>query len=324
MPRGPNLRKCSACGAYVVAQHAGDLRRFNCVTGNLANGVSVPDQCWQRRFPKFGPSVLAAMSPLHVNNHEQNVSLQRTAATAEALAVLAEAGRLDTEAVTELMRKHTLFRVRRLREKLPHDVPFLATIDDAIRLGGWRKKYKRPSRAKPKPPKPPQPPKPPAPQPTALSPDFARAMILWENATRERAKRKSEAGHPYHPQILQRRLTDARRFLEFLQADGVTSWSNVAQRHLDAFVVEVNYGAAKRAYTFLRHIRNRFRFTAKLQRPKRRRPDMLKHIATETELARALENARNMGSATTCWCCLHSVTRCASPRWSIFGWPTST
>lgn len=262
------------------------MRRYNCVTGGLASGRSLPPDCWQYRFPTFGKVALATVPSNKVDSRVESMRHSRNVALSERVATLGEAGKLDVDAVTELVREFGLVRVRALRAHLPKKCSLNAAIDEAIRLGRWRKPVTK--KLKPRKIHPPKPAKPPRP---TLSPEFEKAIADWKVFSDERAARLKEANRPYDPLTVPRRIEDARRFLEFLQAEGVTQWPMLAQRHLDAYTVATDRSSAQRAYTFLRFAQRRFRFTTKLKRPADAKRNMLDDIATEDQVRVALENA---------------------------------
>lgn len=273
------------CSAYAVAPSPGYLRRYNCVTGGVAKGVRPPAACWQRRFPRVGHSILAAMPTLTVDSQPQRVRLSRYVALGESIATLAEARRLDVDAVTDLIREYGLFRFLRVREKLPDDPAVVAAIDEAMKLGRWR----APPKKGPKKPKPARPPKPAAP---TLAPDFEKAIALWRDVSQERARQMIARGNKYESSTADRREADARRFLTFVESQGVARWPDVAQRHLDAFTLHTSRGAAKRVFTFLRFAQKKFPFAGKILRPRERRPDILARLASEHDVQQALDKAR--------------------------------
>lgn len=277
-------RKCGVCSASVVAPSDGYIRRYNCVTGGLAKGMSLPLECWQHCFPKFGKAALATIPSINVNDHTMRERHLRNVALSETVATLGEVGRLDVDAVTDLVREYGLVRVRELRARLPKKCPLNPAIDEAIRLGRWHKpKTRKPKAPKVRPPKPARP---------LLSPEFEKAIADWTVFSEQRAQRMKEGSNPYDPLTVPRRIEDARRFLEYLQSEGATQWPMLSQRHLDGYVMVTDRSAAQRAYTFLRFAQRRFRVTAKLKRPKDANRNILADIATEDQVRVALENAR--------------------------------
>lgn len=282
--RRQRARKCGVCDVCVVAPTLGYLRRYNCATGGVAKGATLPPACWQKRYPTFGKIVLAAMPAVVVNDATARKRHLRYLAMAEAVASLAEQGRFDVDAVTELVREQGLFRVLQMRTRLPAKSLLVKAIDEAIRLGRWHKpSVKKPKVRKVRPPKPARP---------VLPPEFEKAIAEWKEFSEQRAQRMLEGNNRYDPGTVPRRVEDARRFLEYLHAEGVTDWANLAQRHVDAYVMTTNRSAAQRAYTFLRFAKRRFRFKSQVVRPKDAKRNMLEDIATEDQVRVALENAR--------------------------------
>lgn len=252
-------------------------------------GATLPRDCWQLRYPKFGKTMLAAMPAISVNDATARARHLRYVTMAETVAALAEKGRFDVDAVTELVREHGLFRVRQLRARLPAKSALVSTIDEAVRLGRWHKpKVKKPKARKVRPPKPARP---------ALPPEFEKAIADWKEFSEQRAKRMLEGNNPYNLDTVARRVEDARQFLEFLLSEGVNDWSNLAQRHIDAYVVTTNRSAAQRAYTFLRFAKRRFRFKSSVVRPRDSQRNILNDIATEAQVKTALDNARRQPDA---------------------------
>ena len=105
--------------------------------------------------------------------------------------------------------------------------------------------------------------------------DFRRVLEGFLRASIRRFETKRDRGHDYSEYTVYRRVLVAVDFCRFLEGQGVLSWQEVMQRHLDAFCAARTREQGGRVYPFLLHARRVAPVSAKLRRPRsRRRPTL--------------------------------------------------
>lgn len=259
MERGPQLRRCVACGARAINAY-GKVGHYNCVTGAIAKGNGRPSECWIIRHPTLAEPFLAALHPVKAQGKPTNDFFDRKITFAREVMVLEQQNKLTAETLKPLVEAFGRANTGKFIGSLPGDHPIKLKLTAVFRRT-------RP----PKPSKLPKNPRPPV-EIIELPPEFEKAIAIWSDISHRRAARHIKNGNTYEVRTASRRVQDARRFLEFLVKNGVTSWANVSQIHLDEFTVSHPRRLAQKAFSFWRAIRGHFPMLAKLVGPRREKP----------------------------------------------------
>ena len=104
-----------------------------------------------------------------------------------------------------------------------------------------------------------------------IRPEFHRVLEGFLRASIKRFETKRTRGHNYSEYTVYRRVLVAADFCRFLEGQGVQSWQQVMQRHLDAFCVARTREQGQKAYPFLNYARWVAPVSAKLRSPRNKR-----------------------------------------------------
>lgn len=291
MKRGPKIRPCIACGAKAITAYLTD-GYFNCVTGQLADGISQPGECWSRRFPTLAEPFLQALRPVKVQGKTTKAFFEKKTKFALGIIELEQQGELTAETLKPLVEAIGRIFAGKFIASLSNEFAIKEKLQCAYR-GTRTPKLPKTAAQKEKA------------EPLELPDEFERALAVWSDISHRRAERQKKIGNSYHPRTAIRRVNDARRFLEFLVKNGVTNWANVSQIHLDDFTVKTNRRLAQKAFMFWNAIRSHFPMQAKLVRPRNKRDDpIMNHIISESQYKSVLTIASRSEDAQIALCLL--------------------
>ena len=255
-------RTCNVCGGSLLAQPPEIDRGHNCASlGSLLVG-SLPDQCWLRSSCERDHELVRALG---ATRRDRGAHTRLLAALQRAAVAIRSAPLLDdtaARALREAAGDRLVSVCRHMLRNLPRDsalaeflgqIPNVAgksahTIAGAVKAveacGDVRREFRR------------------------VLEGFLRASI-------RRFKTKRDRGHDYSEYTVYRRVLVAVDFCRFLEGEGVLSWQEVMQRHLDAYCAARTRAQGRRVYPFLVHARRVAPVSAKLRSPRgRRRPTL--------------------------------------------------
>lgn len=292
MTRGPQPRRCVACGATVIDAYRKD-GHFNCVTGTIAQGLDRPAECWFIQHQDLAQPFLEALRPIKNQGKITTAKFEKKAAFAKGVITLETENNLTRETLKPLVEIFGRVHTGRLIAAIDPKYPIKAKL---ISLFHGQRKHK----ALPKPPKTAKPPKP-VPEIIELPPEFDKALEIWSEISHRRANRQIKIGNNYDAKTASRRVADARKFLEFLVKNGVRSWASVSQVHLDEFTVTFPRRLAQKAFSFWNAIRTHFPMHAKLVGPrKEKNTPITERIISEEKyrsILKAVSQERDTGLA---------------------------
>ena len=255
-------RRCNVCGGSLLAVPPDIDRGHNCASlGSLLVG-SPPEQCWLRSSSERDYELVRALG---ATRRDRRAETQLQAALQRAALAIRSAPLLDNTAL-QALREATGDRLvpvcRHMIRNLPQDsafADFLLQIPDvpsrdAHTIAGAVKVVEACD---------------------DVRPEFRRVLEGFLRASIRRFETKRDRGHDYSQYTVYRRVLVAADFCRFLEGQGVLSWQEVMQRHLDAFCAARTREQGQRVYPFLVHARRVAPVSAKLRSPRsRRRPTL--------------------------------------------------
>lgn len=90
-----------------------------------------------------------------------------------------------------------------------------------------------------------------------LPDELKRAADDWVAFSIKRHRTKTERGHTSSLSTVDRRIHEIVRFCRFLRDQGIERWPDVAQRHLDEYILLHHPRAGQKVFTFLKWLRRR-------------------------------------------------------------------
>ena len=105
---------------------------------------------------------------------------------------------------------------------------------------------------------------------TDIRPELRRVLEGFLRASIKRLETKRTRGHDYGEYTVYRRVQVAADFCRFLEGQGIQSWQQVMQRHLDAYCAARTRQQGQRVYPFVSYARRVAPVSAKLQSPRNR------------------------------------------------------
>lgn len=256
MDRGPELRRCIACGAEKAIHAYHEVGHFNCVTGSIPKALGRPKECWFFQHPTIAEPFLAALYPVKAHGKTTNAFFDRKVAFAKAVMLLEQQNKLTADSLKPIVDSFGRANAGKFISALPDGYQIKSKLVILLRRTRSPKPSKLPKDRKAEP------------ELINLPQEFEKALLIWSDISHRRAERKLKAGNNYDEKTPARRVKDARRFLEFLVKNGVHSWANVSQIHLDEFTVTHTRRLAQLAFAFWHAIRTHFPMHAKLVRPR--------------------------------------------------------
>ena len=123
-----------------------------------------------------------------------------------------------------------------------------------------------------------------------IRPEFHRVLQGFLRVSIKRFETKRTRGHNYSEYTVYRRVLVAVDFCRFLECQGVRSWQEVMQRHLDAFCATRTREQGQRVYPFLGYACRVAPVSAKLRCPRSKRRPTLDLAPTFEAQAQAVAN----------------------------------
>ena len=253
-------RVCNVCGGSLRAEPPEEDRGHNCESlGTLLVG-STPAQCWLRSSSGLDQELVHAVGETRRGRPSETrlqAAIQRTAGAIRSAPQLDDTtNRALQEAAGERLVSVCRHMIRNLPESssladLLKRMPNVA-VKRAGSIAGAAKVVE---------------------DGTDIRPEFRRILEGYLRASIKRFETKRSRGHDYSEYTVYRRVLVAADFCRFLEGQGVWSWQQVTQRHLDAFCAARTREQGHRAFPFLTHARRVAPMSAKLHRPRiKRRP----------------------------------------------------
>ena len=255
-------RICNVCGGSLLADPPEEDRGHNCESlGSLLVG-STPDQCWLRSSSGLDQELVRAVGRTRRDRRSES---RLQAAIGRAAVAIRSAPLLDDttdQALQEAAGEHLVSVCRHMIRNLPGssaladflnrmpNVAFKAahTIAGAVKVVEDCKD---------------------------IRPEFHRVLEGFLRASIKRLETKRTRGHDYTEYSVYRRVQGAADFCRFLEGQGIQSWQQVMQRHLDAYCAARTREQGQRVYPFVSHARWVAPVSAKLRSPRiRRRPTL--------------------------------------------------
>ena len=255
-------RVCNVCGGSLRAEPPERDRGHNCESlGSLRVGP-LPEQCWLWSSSGLDQELVRAVGETR-RNHRSECRLQ--AALGRAATAIRSAPLLDDttdQALQEAAGEHLVSVCRHMICNLPESsaladflkrMPNVAskaanTIAGAVKVVEDCKD---------------------------IRPEFHRVLEGFLRASIKRFETKRSRGHDYSEYTVYRRVLVAADFCRFLEDQGVRSWQQVMQRHIDAFCAARTREQGQRVYPFVSHARWVAPVSAKLRRPRNKHRPIL-------------------------------------------------
>ena len=255
-------RRCNVCGGSLLAEPPEVDRGHNCASLDSLLVGPRPDQCWLRSSSERDHELVRALG---ATRRDRRAETRLQAALQRAVVAIRSAPQLD-DTTAHVLREAAGDRLvsvcRHMLRNLPQDsalADFLVQIPDvagrdAHTIAGAVKAVEACD---------------------DIRRDFRQVLEGFLRASIRRFETKRDRGHDYSEYTVYRRVLVAVDFCRFLEGQGVLSWQEVMQRHLDAFCAARTREQGGRVYPFLLHARRVAPVSAKLRRPRsRRRPTL--------------------------------------------------
>jgi len=266
-------RKCSACGANLDVAPKKDNRRHHCLSVGLPDDGPLPESCWRRRAGQIGKTLLQALPAYRQHEAADSTRHRRRRGVAsELLRLLVKPEITEDEVVAQL------------QDLDPKDVRlFFSRVPNASPL----QRYNKPRPALKsllgdvrKPRKQGEPPDPEA-KIQGLPEPMRDAIRRWSEISQRIYQTRLQRGGRYSAYTVRRRVNEAIRFCWFLDAQEITAWPEVSQRHLDLYMSATTSARGDHAYTFLIFVRKHFRLTHRFVRPRIRKKAITEALLDE-------------------------------------------
>ena len=255
-------RVCNVCGGSLKAEPPLAERGHNCESlGSLLVG-SRPDECWLRSSSQFDQELVQAVGKTRRNRRSETqlqAAIGRTAAAIRSAPLLDDTtDRVLREAVGDQLVSVCRHMIRNLSgsSMLAQFLMRMPNVGskDAHTIAGAVKAVEACK---------------------DIRPEFHRVLEQFLHASTRRFKTKRSRGHDYSEYTVYRRILVAADFCRFLDSQGVLSWQEVMQRHIDAFCAARTRNQGRRVYPFLRYARWVAPVSTKLHNPQaKRRPTL--------------------------------------------------
>ena len=268
-------RTCNVCGGSLRAEPPEVDRGHNCESlGSLRVG-SRPEQCWLRSSSSLDRELVRAVGETRRNRPSAarlQAAVQRTAAAIRSAPLLDET---TSRAVQEAARERLVSVCRHMIRNLPESsslavllqrMPNVA-IKHANSIAGAAKVVE---------------------DGTDIRPEFRRVLEGYLHASIKRLETKRNRGHDYSEYTVYRRVLVAADFCRFLQGQGLQSWQQVMQHHLDAYCAARTRQQGQRVSPFVTHTRRVAPVSAKLQSPRNRHRPKLDFVPSFDAQAQAV------------------------------------
>lgn len=215
-------RICNVCGGSLLAEPSEVDRGHNCESlGSLLVG-SPPEQCWLWPWSERDQELVRAVG---ATRRDRRAETLLQAALQCAAAAIRSAPLLDdttAQALREAAGNHLVPVCRHMIRNLPDAsalADFLKRIPNATgkaahTIAGAVKVVEACK---------------------DIRPEFRRVLEGFLRASIKRFETKRSRGHDYSEYTVYRRVLVAADFCRFLEGQGVRSWQEIMQRHLDAF-----------------------------------------------------------------------------------------
>ena len=269
-------RVCNVCGGSLLAVPPEVERGHNCESlGSLLVGPP-PEQCWLSSSSGLDQELVRAVGETRRDRRSETrlqAAIQRTAAAMQSAPLLDDT---TDQAVREAADQHLVSVCRHMIRNLPEsseladflkrmpNVAFKAahTIAGAVKVVEDCKD---------------------------IRPEFHRVLEGFARASIKRFETKRARGHDYSEYTVYRRVLVAADFCRFLQGQGIQSWQQVMQRHLDAFCAARTREQGQRVYPFVSYARRAAPVSAKLRSPRSKRRTTLELAPPFEAQAQAVE-----------------------------------
>lgn len=289
MSKATRLRRCTACKGKIDAPIMKDQRRHHCVSLEVSDFDRLPETCWRKVFQENSEDVLSALPAYRQKSANTRKQFEIRVALAKDVLCHMKQEDLDLGVYKELLGEYGPIRLAHFISELPQGCDVRESLDNA------RREYI----AENKPPAKPRPKRDNKKAIASLPEDFSKAIELWSEHSKRLAKTKLERGGDYSDYTVNRRINDSIKFCLFLKEQGLKHWPEVSQRHLDLYIAENTIEAGQHAFTFLSHVKRRFRLMHKFIRPRNRGTLIVNKLLDFSEIPKVVRSANDHSDTET-------------------------